>query len=75
VYNDQPWDPKIVAVVDWWSLIRGHLFIKSLNWDFKMMVVRESDLQKILELLVPLRGIKTTVDARSMQSAGAAPSL
>jgi len=25
VYNDHPWDPKIVAVVDSWSLFRGHL--------------------------------------------------
>ena len=25
VYNDHPWDPKIVAVVDRWSLFRGHL--------------------------------------------------
>ena len=23
VYNDHPWDPKIVAVVDRWSLFRG----------------------------------------------------
>ena len=25
VYNDDPWDLKIVAVVDRWSLLRGHL--------------------------------------------------
>ncbi len=25
VYNDHPWDPKIVAVVDRWSLFSGHL--------------------------------------------------
>ena len=23
VYNDHPWDPKMVAVVDRWSLFRG----------------------------------------------------
>jgi hypothetical protein len=23
VYNDHPWDPKFVAVVDRWSLFRG----------------------------------------------------
>ncbi len=28
VYNDHPWDPKIVAVVDKWSLFRGHLHNK-----------------------------------------------
>jgi hypothetical protein len=28
VYNAQPWDPKIVAVVDSWSLFSGNLFIK-----------------------------------------------
>jgi len=39
VYNDHPWDPKIVAVVDSWSLFRGHLCCKSLIWDLKMEVV------------------------------------
>jgi hypothetical protein len=29
VYNNHPRDPKIVAVVDWWSLFRGHLCNKS----------------------------------------------
>ncbi len=24
VYNDHPWDPNIVAVVDRWSLFSGH---------------------------------------------------
>ncbi len=24
VYNDHPWDPKIVAVGDKWSLFRSH---------------------------------------------------
>jgi len=31
VYNDHPWHPKIVAVVDRWSLLRGHLCGKSLK--------------------------------------------
>ena len=30
-YNDHPWDPKIVVVVDRWSLLRGHLCYKSSN--------------------------------------------
>ncbi len=29
VYNDHRWDPKIVAVIDRWSLFRGHLCNKS----------------------------------------------
>ncbi len=39
VYKDHPWDPKIVAVVDRWSLFRGHLCNKSAKWDLKMVVV------------------------------------
>jgi len=39
VYNDQPWDHKIVAVVDSLSLFRGRLCSKSLLWDRKMVVV------------------------------------
>jgi len=39
VYNDHPWDPKIVAVVDKWSLLRGHLCSKSPILDHKMVVV------------------------------------
>ena len=39
VYNDHPRDPKIVAVVDRWSLFRGHLCNKSSEWDLKMVVV------------------------------------
>ena len=35
VYNDHPWDPNIVAVVDRWSLFRGHLFYKKSKWDLK----------------------------------------
>jgi hypothetical protein len=31
--------PKIVAVVDRWSLFIGHICDKSLNWDLKLMVV------------------------------------
>ncbi len=33
--------PKIVAVVDRWSLFRGYLCIESSKWDHKMVVVRE----------------------------------
>ncbi len=39
VYNNHPWDPKIVAVVDRCSLFRGHLFNKSSQRDLKMVVV------------------------------------
>ncbi len=28
VYNRHPWDPKIEAVVDRWSLFRGGLYYK-----------------------------------------------
>jgi hypothetical protein len=35
----QPWDPEKVAVVDRWSLFRGHLCNKSFKWDLKMVVV------------------------------------
>ena len=38
VYNDYPWDPKKVAVVDRWSLFRSHLCSKSSKWDFKTVV-------------------------------------
>jgi len=38
VYNDHPWDPKIVAVVDRWSLFIGNLCSKSPKWDHKMVV-------------------------------------
>ena len=33
VYNDHPWDPKIVAVVDRWSLfrVRFMLYVKAQN--------------------------------------------
>jgi len=39
VYNDHPWDPKLVAVVDRGSLFRGYLSSKTPIWDIKMVVV------------------------------------
>ncbi len=39
VYNDHPRDPKIVAVVDRWSLFVGHLCYKMSNWDLKIVAV------------------------------------
>jgi hypothetical protein len=33
VYNDHPWFPKIVAVVDRWPLFSGHICNKTCNWD------------------------------------------
>ncbi len=39
VYNDHPRDPKIVAVVDRWSLFGCHLCNKRSNWDLKIVVV------------------------------------
>ncbi len=42
LYNDHARDPIIVAVVDKWSLFRGHLFNESSNWNYKMMVVIDS---------------------------------
>jgi hypothetical protein len=39
VYNDHPRDPKIVVVVDRWSLFRGHLCYKRSNWDLKIVAV------------------------------------
>ncbi len=39
LYNDNPWDPKIVAKIDRWSLFRGHLRNKSYNCDLKMVFV------------------------------------
>jgi len=48
VYNDHPWDPKFVAVVDRWSLFRGSFMLWKLklgplcyenwNWDPKIEV-------------------------------------
>ena len=35
VNNDHPRDPEIVAVVDRWSVFRGHLCNKNLKWDHK----------------------------------------
>jgi hypothetical protein len=39
VYNGQPWDPKIEAVVDRWSLFRGSLYYTICNWDHKIEAV------------------------------------
>ncbi len=39
VYNDHPWDPKIMAVIHSWSLFRGHLYNKSSKGDLKLVVV------------------------------------
>ena len=41
VYNDHPQDPKIVAVVDWWSLLRGHLCCVHSKWGLKSGYCRE----------------------------------
>jgi hypothetical protein len=39
VYEDHPWNPKIVAVVDRWSLFRRNLCYKRLHWDLKIVAV------------------------------------
>ncbi len=39
VYNSHPWDPKIEAVVDRWSLFRGSLYYTVCNWDHKIEAV------------------------------------
>jgi hypothetical protein len=39
VYNDHPWDPEIVAVVDRWSLFRGQSCSKRSIWDLKTVAV------------------------------------
>ena len=39
VCNDHPWDPKTVAAVVRWLLFRGHLYSKSSERDFEMVVV------------------------------------
>jgi hypothetical protein len=41
VYKDHPRDPKIVTVVDRWSLFKGHLCSKSSKWDLKKVVIRD----------------------------------
>jgi len=41
VYNDHPRNQKIVAVVDRWLLIRGHLCYKRSNWDLKIVAIVE----------------------------------
>ncbi len=50
VYNDHPWDPKIVVVVGRWSLFAGNLCSESYNWDLKMVVV-SSGLTLILKIV------------------------
>ncbi len=37
VYNGHPWNPKIEAVVDRWSLFRGRLYFTICNWAFKIV--------------------------------------
>ncbi len=39
VYYGHPWDPKIVTVVDRWSLSKGHFCNISFKWGLKMVVV------------------------------------
>ena len=39
MYNDHPKDPTIGAIVDRWSLLRGHLCCKISKCDFKTVVV------------------------------------
>jgi hypothetical protein len=39
MYNGQPWDPKIEAVVDRWLLFRGSLNYTICNWDHKIEAV------------------------------------
>jgi hypothetical protein len=41
VYNDHPWDTKILAVVDRKSLFRGHFYKKIWNRDLKMVVIMD----------------------------------
>ncbi len=41
MYNDHPWNPKIVAVVDRRSLFRGRSCNKTPKWDLKMSVVKD----------------------------------
>ena len=38
MYNSHPWDPKVVVVVDRWSLFKGHLCH---TWDLKTVVAVE----------------------------------
>ncbi len=39
VCNDHPRDPKIVAVIDRWSLFGGRLCLKRSNWNLKIVAV------------------------------------
>ncbi len=40
MYNDHPWDPKMMVVVDRVSVERS-LLLKSSDWDLKMVVARD----------------------------------
>ncbi len=42
LFNDLPRIPKIVAIVDRWSLLRGHLCYKMSNFDLLDIVDRWS---------------------------------
>ncbi len=35
VYNDNHWNPKIMAVVNMWSLFNGHLYKKMLEFELQ----------------------------------------
>jgi hypothetical protein len=37
VYNDNPWDPNILAIDDRWSLFRGSKYYKNWNWAFQVV--------------------------------------
>ena len=39
LYNDHPQSPKIVAVVDGWSLFKDYLCYKRSNWDLDVVVI------------------------------------
>ncbi len=39
LYNDHPWDTKIVFVVDRWSLYISHFYNNGSNWDLNMLVI------------------------------------
>jgi hypothetical protein len=41
VYNFHPWNPKIVAIVDMWSLFTGYFCSKSQILDLKMRAIRD----------------------------------
>ncbi len=37
MYNGHPWDPKIEAVIDRWTLFKGRLYYTICNWAFKLV--------------------------------------